>query len=163
VISKSFVNVMSALSLRTDETANDLFKRLCHSENFNFQLDPRGSKTKQFSFGDLVDFKCQPLEVHNATLSLVNQFADQFPDGLVVHMSSSTNFFATLKALESTLSPNLQTMLESGAIRSLSVHHIVQLVSVLEILTASTHGKKVLLILESLGNVLRSVKVIYGF
>lgn len=152
---------MSALTLRADESANDLFKRLFHSDNliFNFQLDRGGSKTRQFAFGDLVDFKCHHLEVHEVTLSLARQFADQFPDGLIVHISSSNNFFSSLKTFENDLCPNLRAMLESGAVRSLSVFHVVELVSAIEMMRASLVQVKVLLVFESLGTVLRSAKV----
>mmetsp|Transcript_58679 Transcript_58679/g.115382 ORF Transcript_58679/g.115382 Transcript_58679/m.115382 type:complete len:220 (-) Transcript_58679:42-701(-) len=133
---------------KPSETANDLFRRL---NNRAFNLRTRPDRMEQLLFGSTVEVQMNTPEISEFVLGTAVNFATQFEDGFIFHISIGNNLFNSLLQGQVNLSStSLYRMHGEGRFKTITVPSLLHLWSVMEFLKLSLNGEKVLILFEGL-------------
>lgn len=146
---------------RPSETANDLFRRLHPVEKFDLKLDH--GITEKISFGEAVELQNTDGNAVELVLRAALQFAEQFTDGMIIHVSTTNSLYNSLLYSRFDVSTtSLAAFHTESRLKSVVISNTLQLTAVFEMLKIRRLSVPTLVLLEHMTPVLLASKPVCG-
>ncbi|KAJ1410187.1 hypothetical protein B484DRAFT_435887 [Ochromonadaceae sp. CCMP2298] len=133
---------------KPSESANDLFRRL-NNQAFDFRVRP--DRCERLVFGDILEVQAQPADIPEVVLGTAVDFAGQYEEGIIFHLSTGNNLYnSVLQSQIQLTSTALHRMHSEGRVKNVTTPSLLHLIAAIEFIKLSLQGEKALLLLEGL-------------